>query len=105
METKHISHESHGFSLKQITSDPELERHANLKLSELLEHAPPGSWVTARLHKTERGYFSSVEVFSRFKYFFAQADGVTPRSAVRRVLDKLEYGLLKWRRNNRPQCN
>ena len=105
METKNVGPERTDFLLGQITSDPELQRHAHRRLSKLLEHAPPGAKVAARLHKTERGYFSSIEVFSRFKYFFAQADGVTPYSAVRRVLDKLDYILLKWRRNNRPHCH
>ena len=90
-----------GLLFPPIPSDPDLEKMANLRLCRIIELAPPYSKGSARLEKSERGYFSSVEIYSQLRYLSAHADGVTARTAVRRALDKLECLLLRRRGKTR----
>lgn len=79
------------------TSDPELEKVSNLKLLQLLAYAPPGATATGRVDKTGQSYMASVDVHSSFRSFAAKAIGTTEAVAVKRVLEKIEDHLFRWR--------
>lgn len=79
------------------SSDPGLEKTSNLRLLQLLAYAPPGTTATSRVDKTGQSYMASVDVHSSFKSFSAKANGTTEAAAVKRVLEKLEDQLFRWR--------
>ncbi len=85
------------FTAENITSDPELEKMANLKLAQLLALAPKDALAAARVENSGRYYVAVAEVKSRFRNFEEKSAGSTPYSAVRRALERLEDRLYRWR--------
>ncbi|MBY0471934.1 hypothetical protein K2X30_12270 [bacterium] len=83
------------FNLTHIDSD--LKRKANLRLVELLTLAPPGARAFGVMNKDGPHYISAIEVSSPYRCFFQKAVGLTPASALSRVLERVEDALYRWR--------
>lgn len=90
------------FCLRDLGPDPELEKDAKLKLVQLLALAPPGATAFGFVEKSDRAYLAAVQVRSPYRTFLERASGVAPRTAVHRVLQKLEDRLYEWRFGGGP---
>ena len=91
------THSRYHFQFHDAETDADLKRWANLRLAQLLTLAPPDAVLVGSLSRTEKFYVSSVEVKSTFRNFYEKASGTTPNTAIKRVLEKLEDRLYRWR--------
>ena len=98
MNTQTLSKEmKNKFSFQGLPPDRELEGKANLKLTQLLALAPPGSEAFGRLEISGKSYHASIAVRSAYRIFTAEAYGFDAMVAVNRALERLENQLYHWR--------
>lgn len=85
------------FRFNICDKDSVLEKNANLKLAQLLAHSPPGATAVGLIEKSENHYVSAIEVQSPYRTFFEKAAGLTPQSAIKLALEKIENRIYQWR--------
>lgn len=77
--------------------DSSVRSQANLRLTQLLSLAPPGAKAVGVMNKEGKYYVTAVEVISPYRDFYKKAVGLTPESALEKVLERLEDSLYRWR--------
>lgn len=85
------------FHFRGFQPTPELQRHSDLALGELLELAPPDASSLGSVEFTPEGYVARLDVYSKQGPFLADRVALSPQEALDLVMAEIRTQLNQWK--------